>query len=250
MPIPIQDRFIKATQIVDKWGTTMMIYSLPGVGKTTLAATAQESEYGRDVIFLDCEGGASAIRDRADITIFRPMAFREVREFFDFVAGSKHRFKTIVVDTLSELQKLNLKEIVRMAGRSDGMPQLQDYGMCNEQMTAMIRNFKDLAQRIGVNVIFNCHVVETRDGESGPMVARPMLTPGLVNPAMAALDFVGYLTRDSKGVRTLRLAGSDRFLAKTRIPLSWEQLSEEIENPSLVPILAHGREEAKKHQKP
>jgi len=231
-------KFLKASEVNDAWGVNMLVYGSPGVGKTTFAASAQDSPYGKDVLFIDVEGGVRSISDRADITIFRPDDFDDIRKVFLMLKnGELSAFKTVVVDSIGETQALGLRSIMKTSKTPD-LPGLQDYGKSNEQVGNLIRGLRGLAQSKGVNVIITALAVESKDETTGAVLTRPALTPKALELATGAVDMLGYLSQTKDGTRVLNFAPSPSYMAKLRQPVSGAQIPLRIENPSLVDILA------------
>lgn len=230
-------KFLKASQVQDAWGLNLFLYGPPGAGKTTLAATAQDSPYGRDVLFIDVEGGVRSIADRPDITVVRPDKFEDIREIYAALQNGSLPYQTVVVDSISEAQALGLKAIMR-SSRTPDLPGLQDYGKSNEQIVGLIRALRGLAQTRGMNVILTSLAAETKDENTGAVLTRPAMTPKAMELATGAVDMLGYLTYDAKsGKRVLKMQSNGTFLAKLRQPTSGPQIPGIIEDPTLVRIL-------------
>lgn len=230
--------FLRASQVQDVWGLNFLVYGPPGSGKTTLAASAQDSEYGRDVLFIDVEGGVRSIADRNDITVFRPDTFEDIREVYAGLQSGAYPFKTVIVDSIGEAQALGLRSIMRFSKTPD-LPGLQDYGKSNEQIVGLIRGLRGLSQSKGINVIFTALAAETKDETTGAVLTRPALTPKALELATGAVDMLGFLNFDPrKNKRVLKFQSNGTFLAKIRQPATGDQIPGEIENPSLVEILA------------
>ena len=230
-------KFLKASEVNDAWGVNMLIYGSPGVGKTTFAASAQDSPYGKDVLFIDVEGGVRSIADRDDITIFRPDSFDDVKSVFMALKnGELAQFKTVVVDSIGETQALGLRTIMRTAKNPD-LPGLQDYGKSNEQIGILIRGLRGLAQAQGVNVVITALAVESKDENTGAILTRPALTPKALELATGAVDMLGYMTQKKDGTRVLNFQPSTSYMAKLRQPATGAQIPLVIENPTLPRIL-------------
>lgn len=232
-------KFLKASEVNDAWGVNMLIYGSPGVGKTTFAASAQDSPHGADVLFIDVEGGVRSIADRTDISIFRPDDFNQIGELFVMLKNGAEEvanFRTIVVDSIGETQALGLRTIMKSAKNPD-LPGLQDYGKSNEQIGRLIRSFRGLAQSKGINVILTALAVESKDENSGAILTRPALTPKALELATGAVDMLGYMTQKKDGTRVLSFQPSTNYMAKLRQPQTGGQIPLVIENPTLPKIL-------------
>lgn len=236
-------RFITSTEIVDKWGVNLVVYGQPGVGKTTFAATAQDSPHGKDVLFVDLEGGTRSVTS-SGVTVFKPQAWTDLQELGEYLLTEKHSFKTIVLDTITEAQRLGLDHVMT-GSKTPDLPGLQDYGKSNEQIVRLIRFFRNLAHSEGWNVIFIAQEVEIKDESSGALVIRPALTPKAAEGIAQAVDGIARLTIKN-GKRVLNLAPTAYQWGKWRQPQDVPPLPTELENPSMAQILAHVRTVKKK----
>jgi hypothetical protein len=209
---------------------------------TVLSATAQDSEYGADVLFIDIEGGTRSISDRTDITVIRPEKFDEVRDVFEWIIRSEHTFKTFVIDTISEGQSLGMRDIM-LTAKDPEWPGMQDWGKSTEQMLRLVRAFRDLALTRSWNVIMTAHAREQKDEVEGRIYVRPNLTPKVTERIGGIVDVLGYMSKEDDGTRILTLEPTRRVMAKYRQPLKGNvpPLPGVIRNPSLVTILNHLR---------
>lgn len=242
----ISDRFLRASDVSDKWGLNVVLFGPNGAGKTTLASTAQDSEFGRDVIFCDVEGGTRSIADREDIQVFVPDRWSEIADFYAFLAGQQHPYRTIVLDSLAELYHYAIKDVM---GGASGAPQLQHYGEANDRLATLVRNFKRFSRELGWNVIFTAPAVEVKDDITGMVLTRVDLTPGAAKSVFQIVDTMAYLGVESKREggtlqtrRYLQIGPTGNITAKHRQPRSGNPLPTRITDPSLVSILAQRKE--------
>lgn len=235
-------RFRRPVDIKDQNGLNLLVYGEPGTGKTTLAATAQDSEYGSKVMFLDIEGGTRSISDRTDIALFQPQNWDDIRRMLVWLEEdgvyNGERIRTVVMDSITEAQKFASEEVMQDAKNPD-FASLQDYGKINQKLTSMVRVYRRLAQQQGMNIVFTSLEKQEKDEISGIVSVRPDLSPRASQGVCGSVDAVGRLFINKEGARVLQLKGDNRTLAKVRQPLKGPRLADLIENPTLAQILNH-----------
>jgi hypothetical protein len=228
---------IRASDVGQVYGLNLLLYGQSGAGKTTLAASAQDSEYGADVLFLDLEGGTLSLNDRADIAVYRPQTFDEIINVLNTLGRETHTYKTIVIDSLTEAQVLAQESVVGK-GKLELMTQ-QGWGIVNNKMLTMVRLSRELTHKRNINTIFTALERIDIDQTTQAKSSRPALTPGSYLSITAAVDSVGYLTFSPKDdIRILHFQGTGRFVAKVRQSLTNKRLPKALREPSMVDILA------------
>lgn len=178
-------------------GKCIVIYGKPGVGKTELASQAADSPHGAPVLYLNLEGGAWSLSHRDDITIVDILTFRQ----FVTVAQGLFRartlsYKSIIIDSTSELQAMSVVEILGAGGGILGTSLMtqQNWGKSTADMLMIARGFHDLARRTGTHVIFTA--LEDLGKDAGEVSYRRGIgfTPSLAKSFPAIVDIVGHLT--------------------------------------------------------
>lgn len=82
----------------------ILVYTIPGWGKSTLAASMPKP------VFIDIEDGLSGIEVDA---LPVPGKYDEVEEYIRALIKEDHQYKTVVIDTLSSLEKLIFARVCR-----------------------------------------------------------------------------------------------------------------------------------------
>lgn len=128
----------------------LMVYGPPGIGKTTLA-----SEFP-DAVFLQIEDGTPG---DAELTSFGKLdTYGQVTEALGALYAEDHQFKTLVIDSVTELQRLIYEETCARGDEyGNAKARIEDFGygkgyvnamqVASEFLTAlnMLRNDKDMA---------------------------------------------------------------------------------------------------------
>lgn len=210
----------------------ILLYGPQGVGKTSLAATAQDHPDMKDVLFLDCEGGLLSVVSRGDIYYERIRTTEQLEEIFWKVANGDpeyRQFRTYVIDSATELQAVNIEEVTaesiekerkkkREVTRTVDEPYLDDYGKSTNELRRLFRWFKNLPINIIITAlpkyVYPPRKKGQRDDEEDrqPIEVKPDLTDKLANAVMGMVDFVWYMyaddIKDDKG----NTIGKGRFL--------------------------------------
>jgi len=131
-------------------GVCFLIHGESKVGKTWLGASGP-----RPVLFLDAEGGTRFLPYNTvqwdglsepptydgswEVCIVPVRNFNTMQSTYQWLNSGKHPFKTVVIDSLSEVQQRCVDGI---AGQNQ-MTQ-QNWGDLLRQMSALVRSFRDL----------------------------------------------------------------------------------------------------------
>lgn len=236
----------------------IMFYADAGVGKTTLAATAQDHPAMRQVVYADIEGGLLSVVHRGDL-LRRPI--KQTQDLIDLgwaiARGDFPQIHTLVVDNITELQTINLQEIVLKAiagGRNMVKNRertvddvwMEDYKASTLQLSRLFRMLRDLP----INLILCAHlkrvypnVPEGTDlSKVQPIAVVPSISAKLMEATMGYLDFVWCLEQETDeesenyGKRFAITVSKDIYKCKTRGPKFLKAVGEVIENPTLPEI--------------
>lgn len=200
------------------------LYGAPGIGKTVLACRSVGP------LEIECEqGGSMSLMNHPELHNVPVISVRDDTRKLLAIAlelrkGLHPEYKTIIVDTLSEFQSLQLQELwfeERSKGkRVEGYPYQADYRTNTEYLREVILTFCDL----GRNVIFICHETEEKNELTGNIVTRPMLTPKLASTLYAYTDAMLYVDMQvnvlkNEQKRSIRAAPTNSIKAKDRLGL-------------------------------
>lgn len=196
-------------------GTFLTLYGQGGAGKTTLAASAADAAEGAPYLHIDAEGGKESIEHKSNVEVVEVFNYRD---FDKLVAQLKrgpkyHGFKTICVDNLCEIINLSLQQITHSGTDA---PEIQEWGAMTREILFKTREFRDMARKDGVNVIFCAWDADEKD-DRGVIKKDLAFTPALRREYPGIVTVVGHVAVTSDpNIRKLDFAPGPRTVAKFR----------------------------------
>jgi phage nucleotide-binding protein len=219
----------------------MLIYGDSGTGKTTLAGSADEVPAMRPVLFVDIEGGTESLRHSyPEVEQVRVTSWKEMQQVYDVLHSGEHEYSTVVLDSLSEIQKFNMYTIMndmtqKRPDLDPDVPRMREWGKNLEQMRKFVRGFRDL----DMHTIFTALNTTDKDQKTGLTTMKPQLSGKLANEVAAFLDIVVYYyvkqigsDEDAEFKRLLLTQKTDSQVAKDRTG----RLPMVIESPTMKVI--------------
>jgi hypothetical protein len=172
----------------------MLCYGDSGTGKTTLAGSADEVPSMRPVLFVDIEGGTESLRHAyPDVEVVRVTTWKEMQAVYDVLHSGRHEYQTVVLDSLTEIQKFSMYNIMTdlVAAKPEAdadVPGMREWGKNIEQIRRFVRGFRDLP----VHTIFTALMRSDRDPRTGVTTMKPSLSGKVADEVSALLDIVVY----------------------------------------------------------
>lgn len=233
----------KLVEVSEDLGFNGLIFGQPGVGKTTLALTAQGSKYGGNVLLHDADRGKESIVDVEGAEYYTVESWDQLRSALDAAIALKgdSPYQTHVFDSLSSIYYEHIKPKVLKGEKKMEWPH---YQQAQDLLTTFVRDCRNLAE-YGVNTVFTGHVKEEKDDDI--VNVRLSLPQSVRNEILLIVNHVGYLDRARNSeVRELHLTPPKRTQGpKFRQPRSGEQLPLLIKDPNLGQIFTSLRERVK-----
>lgn len=231
----------------------VLVYGMPGVGKTTLASQAQSHPDLSPVLIADLEGGLLSIASRGDIDAVEIRSTDDLEElYWELRRGLTNAegvpYKTVVIDSGTNLSNRALEEWVarnteraKKKGRGDkdrtlDDVQIEDYGKMGIQVRRLISWYRDLPHNLIVTALARYEFAPNADTKTAePISVGPDFTAKLQMSVTGLVDHVWYMYADEGGRHMLtREAGVYR--AKTRGSGFNEALGFIVDNPDLKTI--------------
>lgn len=199
---------IKATDPMPVEHPIFCIIGDPGLGKTTLFATADAP------LCLDFDRGAYRAGNRKDTLEVNTWA--DVMELLQN-AEALEPYQTIGLDTTGRCLDVMTVDIIH------GSPKLGKDGNLSQQgwgvLKGRFRTFVQQLRSLGKDVVLLNHAREEKDGDT--RIVRADIQGGSYAEVMKVADFVGYLTMVGKD-RILDFNPTERSIGKN--PAGWAPL--------------------------
>jgi|SRR5580765_6324726 len=208
----------------------MMLYGEPSAGKTFFFGTAEEwPEEFLPALLIDIDGGFDTIRNRTKIDVSPPVrSLATLTSIFEklaanFSTGDKH-YKCVCLDNISELQKIDMNEVMRQAKLTANnpdnvdvyVPSPREWGKNGERMRVIIRAFRDLP----CHTIVLAHIDEREDQMTKINRIWPSMPGKMRHEILGFFSVAGYLSvyeeegavnRQIQFKKTKKVQARDRF---------------------------------------
>lgn len=186
---------LKKTDVRPERPVIVMLYGVPGCGKTSIATTADNP------VIIDTDRGA----DRAVqvIDTLSAQRWQDIQE----VAEDLKEYKTIIVDTAKTMLDEFLSVYVCEQNYKLRTNSLKRFGEMASEFSAFVSRL----QTFGTDLIFICHDKESQEGDI--IKHSPDCTGSSKNYLQQKADQIGYVS-SVNGHRTISFQPKDNFVGK------------------------------------
>lgn len=202
-------------------GISFVIYSDPGIGKTTMATTFEPDV----TLIINTEAGLGPLLGGGHNVFNVVKAVNNTDKDLEWVISdiyqklrtSDHVWENVIIDNLSELEQLLIHSLTTKRGKE--VPELREYGEASFKMKEWIHNFRDLVFN-NINVVFNAweFPIDIRNSD-GAIITRtfPMIGKKLAPQLCGIVDCVGHLEIYPKsGKRWVRFGPHEQYITKSQ----------------------------------
>ena len=199
-------------------GISFIIYSDPGIGKTTLATTLPAGE----TLIINSEAGLGPLLGTGHLVFNLRESEKTVEDTINelYIKLKTHKLEgvtNVVVDNMSELVELLILDYTRQ--RNKKFPELKEHGDSSYKVREIMHNFRDLTYE-GYNVVFTAweFIKEIRNND-GVLLSKtiPMIGNKIAFQMSGIVDCVGHLeVYEKTGQRWVRFGPNNQFLTKSQ----------------------------------
>lgn len=206
---------IRSTNTITTSSLKVLVYGQAGAGKTTLIKTLPKP------LILSAEGGLLSLRNE-NLPFVEIKSMLDLQEVYIWLRDSEEskQFESVALDSISEIA-----EVVLGSEKAATKDSRQAYGAMQDQMTALIRAFRDLPER---HVYFSAKI-ERQQNELGQLLHSPAMPGqklGQMLPYFFDEVFALRITPDKDGspTRMLMCVSDGIWTAKDRsgVLAPWE----------------------------
>lgn len=183
---------------------SMIIYGPPGVGKTTLAASAEKP------LLIDIDKGVQRVKAQHQPPYTRPNTYEQLLE--DLASEDVKEFETIIIDTGGALITLLQDYVIRkdpVNRQKNGTISQKGFGAVKQEFSALTNKLKTVFNK---NIIYVFHSIEEKNKDGNP-IQRLLCEGSAKNIVWQPCDFGAFLYKN--GDKTYAgFTPTDEYFAK------------------------------------
>jgi len=242
---------LKITPVADVELTrAWAVYGRSGTGKTTFAST-----FPKPILLLDIEDhGIDSIKDVEGVDVAQIKRWGDLDEVYDTLIDRKNKYKTVVFDTITQLQLIGCNHILSKKRKPTvvqidwGTMTMQDWGDLGALMKEQITLFRNLP----IDAVFLAQErISSNDDDSGRVLAPevgPALSPAIASHLNASVSVIlsTYIKRRRKKVngKTVEVepihamrVGPDAYYTTKVRKAKTIQLPRDLEDPTYQDVM-------------
>jgi len=180
-----------------------LIYAKSGAGKTfSIKSFAKRHK----VLLINMESGTNTMKDfsdeeKANIDVVSTKSLEEIREIYTYLTLKEHNYKTVVLDSLSELSDIVFNSVKSDPTYQDPKMALKMWGEIAEKQINICKSFRDIRE---MNVVLLA--LEEQTTKDFKDYAQPLMNGQKATKRLASLyDLVGRIELDEDNKRSLVL---------------------------------------------
>lgn len=221
---------------------TILLYGRHRVGKSTLAATIADVEGKYPVLWVAAEDGTTAFAGmypKGRIKVVNVKTWKDIERLVLLLneqdENGQKVFKTVVFDTLGEIQEIIKRDYLKANKSSD----FAMWAQIADNLTWLVTNFQHKDSTY--NAIYIAHTEKVKDDNLGSVLLSPyFLGKKSIVDIPKIPDTIAYLAKaqdgDGETVRVLQLTSTDRIDAGSRLE---HKLPKQMVNPTLKEYFKH-----------
>jgi len=204
----------------------LLLWGPPGAGKTRCATSIAKHEFLRPAAVLSFEGGllSTPVEAREHLVVINIKSTGDLEAaFWALKNGEYGEIKSVIIDSGSEMQTLDIEEVVSRAFYKDDSKRdnlddvyLEDFGKSTSKLRRLFRWFRDLETHLIVTAL--SQEITKKQGKDVKVVGyRPAFTPKLASSVNGYFDFVWYISEiPDTDNRAILIKQRNGYYAKSR----------------------------------
>lgn len=169
----------------------VMLYGRNGSEKTRTAATAPKC------FLIDIEEeGTKSIRGYDNVDVFPAKSWKDIVHAYWFLRAGGHGYESVVLDTLTMMEKLCMKRVLRESsdrdpGRDPRLAQFKEWNKLATMMGEQLLWYRNLPMH--VVFVVQERTIELESGDETISYTVPDLSKSARGTATSCVDFIGRM---------------------------------------------------------